>query len=117
MLSDELKRRKQRIGDLLGKLSGTTVIVRVTQDSSTDGDIGIFLEATARLAEAKVTLRVWEHFLDAEEDVTLYAFKYHLLPSVADSSRSPHFRYECHPDVGDESDEGEENPGRRRHRK
>ena len=104
----ELRLRRQRIQTLLSKLSGGQITVKVDSDQTSSDNISITFQATASLLEASVILRIWEQFLDIEDDVTLYAFKYHVLPNAAGSARAPHFRYECHPDVSDDPSEVEE---------
>jgi hypothetical protein len=109
MLHKQLKERKDKLQKLLRELSaGGVEIVEVNEKNVEGKEWAVEFNRNTRIREAKLRLHLWEQFRDLDTDPSLYAFSYWVTSDEDTQRERPLFRYECHPDVGDEWREGGE---------
>jgi hypothetical protein len=109
MMPEALRTRCERVKYKLKMLSNKDSFLIPKNGQTPSGLPIIFLETAIRIPEAKVLFRIKEEHRDLTlEKPTLYSFYYHLAPEDDHTIDRPHFRYECHPDVGKPSGDPQE---------
>jgi hypothetical protein len=101
MLHRELQNRKVELQRLLGALSGGVEILRAFEKQGRGGEFSVEFIHSARVRRAKLRLNLYEQFTEIHTIPHLYAFSYHIGDEADVELRTPLFRYECHPELGD----------------
>jgi hypothetical protein len=100
----ELQKRKDELEKGLRDISGSRYVpVKVDKTPTRFGDSRVVFAQAVRIKSGGFHLHIWEDFRDVESSPSLYAFRYFLSPQDDISGESPLFRYECHPDVDDQT--------------
>lgn len=104
-LYELLNKRRVRLRYNLRRLASTpqALIVPVIPSATPEDLPRAIIKETLRIRGTNYYLSIWEDFRDFDGHMQLYGFTYSLRPK--DPTSEPLFRFECHPDVRDASEE------------